>query len=86
MNGKLARTTLAAVVATLLAGVALAAPASAATAAPGRGAVTADSATYYVYATGVSGAPSSGVRPEHRGKDVQGWAKVGPARQGRRGA
>ncbi|MER7985442.1 hypothetical protein ABTY53_07555 [Streptomyces noursei] len=54
MNGKLARATLAAVAASLLAGVALAGPASAATARPGRGAVTADSATYYVYVTGVS--------------------------------
>ncbi|GAA2694237.1 hypothetical protein [Streptomyces lunalinharesii] len=54
MNGKLARTTLAAVAATLLAGVALAAPASAATAAPSRAAVMTDSTTYYVYVTGVS--------------------------------
>ncbi|MEU5089000.1 hypothetical protein [Streptomyces sp. NPDC021356] len=54
MNGKLATTTLAAVAATLLAGAALAAPASAASAAPTRAAVTADSSTYYVYATGVS--------------------------------
>ncbi|AEW98255.1 hypothetical protein [Streptantibioticus cattleyicolor] len=55
MNGKLATTTLAAVAATLLSGVALAAPASAATAAPVRAVVTADSSTYYVYVTGVSG-------------------------------
>ncbi|MGW5114013.1 hypothetical protein ACWEQ8_00940 [Streptomyces noursei] len=54
MHGKLARTTLAVVAATLLAGVALAAPASAATAGPGRSVATADSATYYVYVTGVS--------------------------------
>ncbi|PKV90040.1 hypothetical protein [Streptomyces sp. TLI_146] len=56
MNGKLTTTKLTAVTAALLAGVALAAPAaSAATAAPARAMVTADSSTYYVYVTGVSG-------------------------------
>ncbi|MGK5640032.1 hypothetical protein ACSNOK_17195 [Streptomyces sp. URMC 126] len=55
MNGKLAAAGMAAVAAALMAGVAPAGPASAATAAPAGRATTADSSTYYVYVTGVSG-------------------------------